>query len=301
MTTETGARAALAPAKVNLTLHLTWLRPDGYHLLESLVVFAGVGDRLEVAPAPDLTLEVSGPLAAGVPTDDSNLVLKAAVRLRALRGVAAGARIRLRKHLPHGAGIGGGSSDAAAALRLLADLWAVAPLSTDEALPLGADLPVCLRAPAPTVMSGIGERLAPAPDLPEGWLVLVNPGIHLSTAEMFKAHDRLYPGTHPGMDGINGQDLPRDFGSWLSGQGNHLTKVACEAAFAPVIGEILDRLRQQKRNLAADMSGSGSTVWGWFPERTDAASAVVALRALWPGFWVEIAPVLRPGDSLRLS
>ena len=130
---------AFAPAKVNLMLNLMGLREDGYHLLDSLVVFAEVGDWLTAILADALTLTVSGPKAAGVPTDSSNLVLKAAHRLRDLRGLTSGAAIHLEKHLPHGAGIGGGSSDAAATIRLLACLWNVPPLTAEEALPLGAD------------------------------------------------------------------------------------------------------------------------------------------------------------------
>ena len=153
-------RPGHAPAKINLTLHITGQRPDGYHLLDSLVVFAGLGDQIEATLSRDLTLAVSGPFAAGVPTDGRNLVLKAAEALRSARGVTLGAAIRLTKALPHAAGLGSGSSDAAATLALLAQLWNVAPLADDDpaVLALGADVPVCRHAPAPVRMRGHWPR-----------------------------------------------------------------------------------------------------------------------------------------------
>lgn len=129
-----------APAKVNLTLHVTGQREDGYHLLDSLVVFASAADQLGASVAPDLRLQVGGPFATGVPTDESNLVMRAAAALQQARGVRLGAALTLDKHLPHAAGIGSGSSDAAIALTMLADLWNVAPLPPEapEVLALGA-------------------------------------------------------------------------------------------------------------------------------------------------------------------
>lgn len=290
-----------AYAKVNLTLHVTGQREDGYHLLDSLVVFADVGDLLSVAPADDLSLAVTGPRAAGVPADGSNLVLKAARRLQALRGVTAGAAITLEKHLPHGGGIGGGSSDAATAIRLLSQLWQVAPLTAAEALPLGADLPVCLAAPAPTIMRGIGQVLTPAPALPNGWLVLVNPGIAVPTVAVFKAHDALYGCNPLGLEGFAAFDNPLTtdaFASWLLGQCNDLTKVVQEDQFAPVIGDILDTLRGSTGLQDADMSGSGSTCWGWFGTEADAKHAALRIGMENPGWWVVAARVLRPDDHL---
>ncbi len=296
---------AFAPAKVNLTLALTGLRDDGYHLLDSLVVFAETGDWLTATPADSLVLTVSGPAAAGVPTDTDNLVLKAAERLRHLRGVTSGAAIHLEKHLPHGAGIGGGSSDAAAAIRLLARLWNVAPLTVAEALPLGADLPVCLAAPAPTHMKGIGEILSPGPTLPPGWLVLVNPGIHLSTAAVFKAHDFLYGPEPVGSWGEPWESYdqplsPQDLETWLLGQLNVLTKVVAEDYFAPVVPFILNRLRELPGRLDCDMSGSGSTCWAWFEHEPDARAATASF-ADHPDWWVTAARVLGPDDALLLD
>ena len=168
-----------APAKVNLYLHLTGRRDDGYHLLDSLVVFAGIGDTLSAAPAETLSLQVTGPFAAGLAGEPDNLVLRAARALAAAAGVAAGAHLVLDKHLPVASGIGGGSADAAAALRLLCRLWRVTPQPAALArlaAGLGADVPVCLAGHAAR-MGGIGERLEPAPVLPACGIVLVNPGI----------------------------------------------------------------------------------------------------------------------------
>ena len=175
-----GPAAELAPAKVNLALHVTGRRPDGLHLLDSLVVFPRLGDLVEAEPAADLSLAIDGPFARDLSAGADNLVLRAALLL-GRRG--RGAALRLTKSLPVASGIGGGSADAAATLRLLARLWQ-APLPAPEAvLALGADLPVCL-AGRPCRMSGIGERLAPLA-LPPFWLVLANPGVPLATAAVF--------------------------------------------------------------------------------------------------------------------
>lgn len=286
---------ALAPAKVNLTLLVTGLRDDGYHLLESLVVFAGVGDRLRVEPAEALSMSVSGPRAEGVPEDGRNLVLKAAERLRGLRGVTAGARIALEKHLPHGGGIGGGSSDAATAIRLLSQLWGVAPLTRAEALPLGADIPVCLAAPAPRLMCGIGEDLRPVPAFPSAWLVLVNPGVEMPTPKVFCAFDAAYPPT------AQRHAMPPEaadlagFAGWLGAHGNDLTKALTDpasAAHVPQIAEILAALRATTGVLACEMSGSGSTCWGLFADEPAARAAAAALAATHPDWWVTAAPIL---------
>lgn len=279
-----------APAKINLTLHLTGLREDGYHLLESLVVFADVGDHLTVRPAQALTLTVDGPFANGVPSDGRNLVLMAAERLRALRGVTAGAAITLTKALPHGAGIGGGSSDAAATICLLADLWQVPPLSPEEALPLGADVPVCLCAPHATQMRGIGEDLSRAPYQPRGWLVLVNPGVVVPTRDVFALHDRLYPFTPPDLEPMDYVKDADDFAMWLAGQRNDLTKVASENQIAPVVQEVLKALRPLA--IDTDMSGSGSTCWALFADQARAESCAKSIAADHPDWWVSAARIL---------
>jgi len=289
MTPTNGAARIVAPAKVNLTLRLLGVREDGYHLLESLVVFTQFGDTLVTTPSDILELTVDGPFAVGVPTDERNLVLKAAHLLRTLRDVKDGASLHLSKHLPHGAGIGGGSSDAAAAINLLANLWGVTPLTPQEALVLGADVPVCLCAPTATIMCGIGEDLTPAPYQPRGWLVLINPGVTVPTRAMFKLHDELYPFSptrHAPMDGLSSHAT---FNGWLIGERNDFTKVASTPSIAPVIQEVLDTLRPWAT--AYDMSGSGSTCWGLFQDEATAQRCAQAVLTNHPDWWVVATPI----------
>ena len=174
-------RSEFAPAKVNLYLHVVGRRSDGYHLLDSLAVFAGVGDRLTVSPSDRLTLSVTGPFAAGLADEADNLVLRAAQRLADRAGIAPTGTLALEKILPVASGIGGGSADAAATLRLLSRFWGLPTIGLAEiGIGLGADVPVCL-AGQPAIMSGIGDVLAPAPRLPELGIVLANPGVAVST------------------------------------------------------------------------------------------------------------------------
>lgn len=279
---------AFAPAKVNLALHVTGRRPDGYHLLDSLVVFADVGDRLGFEVAPDLSLAVTGPFATGVPTDGSNLVLRAA----RLVG-AGGARITLDKQLPHGGGIGGGSSDAAATVRALSRLWAVPLPAAGAALSLGADVPVCMKAPAPQRMRGIGEDLTSVTKLPQVHLVLVNPGVPVATREVFV---RLAAGAGIGNPGLSPlPDAPgfAAFTAWLAAQRNDLEAPAI--ALAPVIAEALAALRRVPGCALSRMSGSGSTVFGLFADADGAARAAARIAVEAPRWWVRAAPVMTPG------
>ena len=219
-----------APAKINLCLHVTGQRADGYHLLDSLVAFAGIGDRVSVELSGRLSLRVTGPMAAGVPEDGTNLVWKAACWLAPGRG----ARIVLEKQLPAAAGIGGGSSDAAAVLRALARLWQVAvPADTSG---LGADVPVCM-TPRAQRMEGVGERLTPLPALPAAAVLLVNPGVHHPTPAVFRA---LRQKTNPPLPPLSPF---ADFAAlvrWLAGTRNDLAAPALEGA--PVIGRVLETL-----------------------------------------------------------
>lgn len=280
-----------APAKVNLALHVTGRRGDGYHLLDSLVVFADVGDRLTVAAAPDLALTVAGPLAAGVPTDGSNLVLRAAL-LMARAG--QGARIALDKHLPHGGGIGGGSSDAAATIRALGRLWAVPEPEAEAVLTLGADVPVCLQAPAPQRMRGIGADLTPLPALPEAHLVLVNPGLAVPTGAVF-ARCAAGAGTaEPGLAPLPDAPDFAAFAAWLGRQRNDLEAPA--TAIAPVIAAARAALLATAGCHLARMSGSGSTVFGLFATAAASAEAAAGLATAHPGWWVRAARILRPAD-----
>lgn len=259
-----------APAKVNLALHVTGRRADGYHLLDSLVVFAGVGDWLEVARADAMALRVTGPRAAGVPEGPGNLVWRAA------EWAGVPASIVLEKHLPSAGGIGGGSADAAAVLRALGG-------SGDGAEALGADVPVCL-AGRPARMRGIGEVLEDVPGLPAMWIVLVNAGVEVPTGAVFQGVERLDGGSLPEPDwrGFDG------FIAWLEGTRNDLEAAA--KAVAPVISEVLDRLGAAEGCALARMSGSGGTCFGLFAREAQARAAAVGMPE---GWWAEAAEVLR--------
>lgn len=286
----TDAHAGLAPAKVNLYLHVTGRRADGYHLLDSLVVFADIGDRVAVAPSPDgtLSLDIGGPFAAALDGDiEDNLVLRAARALRAAAGRGgAGAAIRLDKSLPVTAGLGGGSADAAATLRLLRRLWALDlddAVLTDIALGLGADVPVCL-ASRPRHMTGIGEAIAPVTGgagLADMGIVLVNPRQGLPTPAVFRALAGRFGPAQPLTD------LPDDATGLiaaLSARRNDLQSPAIE--LCPVIGEITKTLRATDGVLLARMSGSGATCFGLCADRTAARSAATQLRRARPDWWV---------------
>ena len=277
-------------AKINLTLQVTGRRADGYHELNSLVVFAGVGDELRFLPAEgnDLTLSIEGPQAGPLLSGPDNLVLRAAQALSRSTGVVAGADIVLTKNLPVASGIGGGSADAAAALRGLCRLWNVSPPAAELealALTLGADVPVCLRGD-PVVMSGIGEQLLPVAALPPLWLLLVNPGVAVSTAEVFKARSGDFTrAVGPAPPPLGLPALLR----WLEARPNDLEAPAL--ALAPKIGEVLQALRDQSHCLFARMSGSGATCFGLFEDETAARQAAGALSLKFPKWWLAPAPL----------
>jgi 4-diphosphocytidyl-2-C-methyl-D-erythritol kinase len=262
-----------APAKVNLTLHVTGQREDGYHLLDSLVVFADVGDRLTLRRAAVPGLRVTGPMAAGVPEGPENLVLRAAQ----VMGVAL--EIGLEKHLPAAAGIGGGSSDAAAVLRGAVALVPGLELPGDQGLSLGADVPVCLMARAAR-MRGIGADVVAVDGLPELHGVLVNPGVAVSTALIFRSLARK---DNPAMPEV----LPRwrdaaDLAGWLAGQRNDMQGAAMAAA--PVVGEVIAAVAATPGCLLARMSGSGATCFGLYANAGAADAAAADLAR--PGWWV---------------
>ena len=272
-----------APAKVNLTLHVTGRRADGYHLLDSLVGFAGVGDRLRLRPSEGLSLALEGPFAAGIPAGEDNLVLRAARTL----GPGPGGILVLDKQLPPASGLGGGSGDAAAAMRLLARHRGLPGPDPSTGLALGADIPVCL-AGRPTRMSGIGERLTPCPALPPAWLVLVNPGVETPTAAVFRAMERRDGAPMP--DTLPAWADAQALASWLSTMRNDLEAPA--RALFPVIGDVLETLEARPGCGLARMSGSGATCFGLFASAPAAADAARRLRTDRPGWWVADAPLL---------
>ena len=263
---------AFAPAKINLTLHVTGQRADGYHLLDSLVVFAEVGDWVSVAPGP-LSLTITGPQAAALPVSGDNLVLRAA------RAMGVQACIELEKHLPIASGIGGGSADAAACLRALAALTGADLPNAAAVLALGADVPVCL-AGRPVRMQGVGEVLSPVPALPQMFVVLVNPGLGVATPAVFKALPRK---DNPAMSSVPACDGLAEFAAWLADQRNDLEGPA--QALAPVISDVKAALSAQAGCLLARMSGSGATCFGLFVTADEAEAARNTIAQQRPEWW----------------
>jgi len=277
-----------APAKINLTLRVLKRRDDGYHELESLVAFADFGDRLSFAPGGDLALTVQGPGAAAAGAGDDNLVLKAARALALRRPDIALGAFHLDKRLPVAAGLGGGSADAAAALRLIAQANGIARDEPDlyaAARATGADVPVCLD-PRARIMRGIGEVLSAPLSLPPLPAVLVNPGVALPTKAVFA-------GWKPGSAQPAASDLAAiaevargdQLLHLLAAQANDLEAPA--SALKPIIADILVALRAVSGCRLARMSGSGATCFGLFAAADDAAAAAKLLSATQPAWWVK--------------
>jgi 4-diphosphocytidyl-2-C-methyl-D-erythritol kinase len=278
------AWAGLAPAKINLALHVTGRREDGYHLIDSLVVFTRFGDRVGTALADEDAFTATGRYAASVPLDGGNLMLKARDALRDQRGSrnAPPVAISLEKNLPVASGMGGGSSDAAATLRGLARLWKLDIGDAELARiggPLGADLPMCLAA-RPLLARGAGGDLTMLPDFPSLGLVLVNPGVSVSTAAVFAAlaqrgSEKLPP-------------LPRHFDfhslrNWLEITRNDLEPAAL--AIEPAVGAARAALYKAGAGFAR-MSGSGATCFGLFETGNVAKRAAASIRTRHPDWFV---------------
>lgn len=287
-----------APAKVNLALHVVGRRADGYHLLESLMVFAEVGDELRAVPAAADSLTVTGPFGSGLEAGANNLVSRAlaAFRARWPGRVGMGLAMTLEKNLPVAAGLGGGSADAAAALRLMRAIAASeggAEIGTAElvdlAAGLGADVPACLVS-APLVARGIGEIMRPLADFPACHLVLVNPLRPVASAEVFA---RLAQRENPPLPDLpEPMTRPAQLGLWLEGTRNDLEATA--VGLVPEIGELIARIGRAPGCMLARMSGSGATVFGLFGSGAQAHQAAHELRAELAGCWVAAAPLIEP-------
>ena len=263
----------VAPAKINLALHVRERMPDGYHRLETIFVFADQGDRLSVTPGDTLSLRIIGPFAAGLSAGHDNLVLRAAAMLREAAGVTTGAALVLEKNLPIASGIGGGSADAAAALRLLSRFWMTDVALMPIAARLGADVPACLAAKSMRG-EGRGETLTPLPAALAGTpLLLINPGVAMPTGPVFSGWDGQDRGPLEGGDPL---------AAALAGR-NDLEAPAI--ALLPVVGRLIDWLQRRHGVVLARMSGSGATCFALFdtPESRDRAAAEAA--AEWPGAW----------------
>lgn len=283
MPVEPLASAVLAPAKINLALHVTGRRPDGYHTIESLAVFTRFGDRLHLEPATVDTFSITGPFGPGLPDDESNLVLRArdALRLACAPGLPP-VSIRLEKNLPIASGVGGGSSDAAAVLKALNQMWNCG-LGEQElaeiARPLGADVPMCLSA-QPLIATGIGDVVEPISGFPPLALVLVNPGVAVSTPQVFEKLERR------DNDSLPPPPSRIDFHSlrnWLETTHNHLEPTA--RGIQPAIGDVLKALDKAGSGFSR-MSGSGATCFGLFETGNVAKRAAAAIRAKHPDWFV---------------
>lgn len=277
-----------APAKLNLYLHVQGRRADGYHALESLVAFADLADVLRVEPAAQLTLTLDGAFADHAGATEQNLVLKAARALQAATDTRHGAALTLTKNIPVGAGLGGGSADAAAALRLLNRFWNLnlphARLHA-IALTLGADVPMCLDS-RPAIARGIGEDLTPLPDaLPVLYAVLIHPRTPLLTAEVFGA---LHVSALPKTAAVMAEN--QDFWAFLATTRNDLQRAAIS-----VRAEVAEVLLALEAALPPPqlvrMTGSGACCFGLYSEPSAAEKSAHALRQQHPKWWVEVTMI----------
>jgi 4-diphosphocytidyl-2-C-methyl-D-erythritol kinase len=276
-----------APAKINLTLRVLGRRADGYHELESLVAFADVADTLTLEPDTKDTLEITGPFVADSGAIPDNLVLKALAAARICIGAVKAGRFSLEKNIPVAAGLGGGSADAAATLRLIAGANEIAlddARIMSAAQAVGADVPVCV-ASRPRIMRGVGELLSDPVDLPPLAGVLVNPRVPLSTRDVF--------GKFVGAQGGNDLgDLTRGLGSlidFLKLHDNDLTPAA--RACSPVVGEVLQTLEILPGARLVRMSGSGPTCFALFSTPSEAATAAQKLARERKDWWVQAATI----------
>jgi 4-diphosphocytidyl-2-C-methyl-D-erythritol kinase len=279
--------AEFAPAKVNLTLHVLGRRPDGYHEIESLVAFADVGDRLALAPGNTLSLQVAGPTAVAAGAGADNLVLKAAGALaERIEGLRLG-RFSLEKQLPVAAGLGGGSSDAAAALRLIAKANGLSlgdARVRAAARATGADVPVCLAAKA-RMMRGIGEILSHPIALPPLPAVLINPGVAVATKDVFAALAAPPLSAAAKADDVIARE--GDFKSVVSALESRRSDLEAPALrIEPIIADVLAALRVSPGCALARMSGSGATCFGLFNSAPAGETAAQKIQAAHPNWWV---------------
>ena len=278
--------AETARAKINLSLRVLGRRPDGYHLLESLVSFAATGDRLELRLGEPLGLSVSGPMAEHAGPPDDNLVLRAAGALKRRIPKLDLGRFELTKLLPVGAGLGGGSADAAAALRLLAQANRLAPDDPrlyEAARELGSDVPVCIDQTA-RWMGGTGHELSAPVTTPKIHVVLVNPGIPLATRDVYGEL-----GARVVLDerALSPPSVPRggrEFLNFIAELSNDLEPAAFK--LAPIVRDVLTALRDQPGCMLARMSGSGSTCFGIFATQNAARYTARTLAIRHNGWWV---------------
>ena len=280
-----------APAKINLYLHVLGRRPDGYHDIDTLIVFASVSDQVSIARSHQLTLQLAGPFAHDLKTINrtNNLVVAAVHSLAEACGESPSVAISLQKNLPVAAGLGGGSSDAAATLRALAQLWSLDRSDVRlqaVAESLGADVPACL-VQCPVTVSGRGEITSQAPELPSAWLVLVNPGIPLATADVFRQFSVV--GSHPAPLGEPPGGLDKMVAA-LTARSNDLETPAMR--LVPQISKVIAVLSTSDGCLMARMSGSGATCFGVYADEAAAIAAAEIIGREHGSWWVSSARML---------
>ncbi|HEX2258022.1 MAG TPA: 4-(cytidine 5'-diphospho)-2-C-methyl-D-erythritol kinase [Afifellaceae bacterium] len=289
-----GPLRRLAPAKVNLALHVTGRRPDGYHLLDALAVFADFGDCVTVTPAAEIELSLGGEFAAHAPGGAENLAWRAAALLRQAAGTDQGAHIHIDKAIPAGAGLGGGSADAAATLLALNELWQTGwdhERLAALAVTLGADVPMCVYG-RPLRARGIGEAITPLSDVPVLPLVLAWPGVTLDTGQVFAALSSRENPPLPDPPPFAGA---ADLAAWLAACRNDLEAPATR--LAPVVADVLRAIRAADACLLARMSGSGSGCFGLFTTTAAAEAAAIEIAAAQPDWWVRPTAV-RPRSGI---
>ncbi|MEE2654153.1 MAG: 4-(cytidine 5'-diphospho)-2-C-methyl-D-erythritol kinase [Pseudomonadota bacterium] len=272
-----------APAKINLYLNITGQRVNNYHELDSLIAFAAHGDQIEVKKCDHFNLEASGPFSEKLPPSNENLVMKAAKELARGTNYEGGACIKLIKNLPVSSGIGGGSADAAATLKALNDLWETNLQNKDlmvMALRLGADVPVCLLSKT-VRMSGIGDKLSRVSGLPKCGILLINPGIPISTVNVFQ----LCRGDFSNQVKIPNIENREVFFEFLSTQKNDLQDAAIK--IAPIIKEVLKILTDDPNCRLARLSGSGGTCFGLYEDEPKALFAAEAMYGHFSDWWIQ--------------
>ncbi|PCJ69386.1 MAG: 4-(cytidine 5'-diphospho)-2-C-methyl-D-erythritol kinase [Rhodobiaceae bacterium] len=280
----------LANAKINLSLRVLGKRADGYHQLESFVMFAAIADRLTCHAADELSLEITGPFGRDLEGEKDNLILEAARVFATTLGRGPSVAFTLEKNLPIASGMGGGSADAAAALRGMIRLWGDPPGSIAElALKLGADVPVCMRK-RPSLMTGIGEVVTLIPRLPELHAVLVNPGVAVSTADVFKRLNAGPVSSEARATSLPGMETVERVSAWCRENGNDLEAPAIEGT--PEVERVLAQLRQSAGCKLARMSGSGATCFALYDNPFDAAEGAASLGAANPTWWVKATRLL---------
>ncbi|MGE0109162.1 MAG: 4-(cytidine 5'-diphospho)-2-C-methyl-D-erythritol kinase [Bdellovibrionales bacterium] len=277
---------SFAPAKINLYLHVTGRREDGYHYLDSLVTFASVGDRVTLEEADQFSFVLDGPMAAALKKADQskNLVVQAAYALSDMLGRPLDFKLTLTKHLPVASGIGGGSSDAAAALRLIAahvGMAPDAPMLHKVAASLGQDVPCCLAATS-CYFEGVGDQTSPAPSLPHMDIVLVNPRKSVSTPAIFKAREGGF--SKPAERLSKSPATLEELVAHIAPMSNDL--MAPAMALCPPIRAVMENLEAQEGCLLARMSGSGATCFGLFRDRGAARQAMAHIHKVHPEWWV---------------